>query len=486
VFPPKRITMSTRVAVAVAAVLAAGVLVLSFAAYWRVSGQLNADLDRSLLRESEAFQAALSPTVAGGSDLRTATRAYLNARSQSFSGTYPVLLVRFASGSPLVISNADLLLENAPGNVAALDVRTARSQFIDLTLAGVVYRAATVPIHSTTGTVVAVFEAALPASPSRDLGTQVLISLLGVATLVTILGALLAVLAARASLRPLRKAATTASRVTQSSLTERIDYAGPDDEVGHMVSSINAMLDRLERAFGEQRKFTADASHELRTPLAVISGHLEMLRDVEMSEAERTEELALISDEVARMGRLVDDLLALARLEAGAPTPHQPLEVSSLLDEAAARGRGLGDRVIRVSAEADLWVDGDPDQLMQAFLNLVGNAVAYTRDGGTIALSAAGDASSITVRIADDGPGIRTEDLDRVFDRFYRAQGPRPGKSGGSGLGLAITQRLIELHSGTITAGNRPEGGAVFTVRLPRIQPPVAWTALDARSRKRS
>jgi signal transduction histidine kinase len=464
--------MSARVAVAVAAVLALGVLVLSFAAYVRVSDQLAADLDRSLLRESEAFNAALSPTVIGSADLRTATRAYLNARSQSFSGTYPILLVRFASGTPLVISNASLLLENAPGNAAALDPRTARSQFLDLTLKGAAYRAATVPILSKSDGTVAVFEAALPAGPTRDLGTQVLLSLLGIAVLVTGLGTVLAVLAARASLRPLTKAAATASRITQSSLTERIDYDGPDDEVGHMVSSINAMLGRLEGAFGEQRKFTADASHELRTPLAVISGHIEMLRDVEMGEPEREEELALISDEVGRMGRLVDDLLALARLEAGAPTPHQPLEVTSLLEEAAARGRGLGDRTLKVSVAPDLWVDGDPDQLMQAFLNLVSNAVAHTSDGGAIKLSATSNGASVCIVIADDGVGIRPEELPRVFDRFYRAQGPRSGNGGGSGLGLAITRRLVELHGGTIAATNRPEGGAAFTIRLSQIERP--------------
>lgn len=464
--------MSTRVAIAVAAVLAIGVIVLSLAAYWRVSGQLAGDLDRSLLREAEAFNAALRPSVAGEADLRAATRAYLNARSQSFSGTFPVLLVHFASGSPLVISNSDILFENAQGNAAALDIADARSQFIDLTFDGVAYRAATVPVRSPSGATVAVFEAALPTAPSRDLGGQVLMTLAGVGVLVTSLGAVVAVLAARASLRPLTKAASTAARVTKSSLTARIEYDGPEDEVGCMVAAINAMLDRLEIAFGEQRRFTADASHELRTPLAVISGHLEMLRDVEMDEVESAEELALISDEVARMGRLVDDLLALARLESGTSVRYQPLEVASLLDEAAARGRGLGNRSLIVSAGPDLWVDGDPDQLTQALLNLVGNAVAHTSEGGRITLTATGDARYVTMKIADDGPGIRAEDLTRVFDRFYRAMGRRSGEGGGSGLGLAITKRLVELHRGTITAENAPGGGAVFTLRLPRIKAP--------------
>ncbi len=468
----KNVTMSTRVAIAVAAVLTIGLAVSSFAVYFRVSSQLSADVDRSLLREAEAFNAALRPSVSEAADLRTATRAYLGARAQSISGTYPVLLVHFASGTPLIISNTDMLFENAPGNGPALAVASASSRFLDLTYSGVSYRAATVPILSKSGQRVAVFEVALPTAASRNLGAEVLVSLLGVAAAVIILGTALAVIAARASLRPLTRAADTAARVTQSSLTQRIEYDGPPDEVGRMVDSINAMLDRLEQAFGEQRRFTADASHELRTPLAVITGHLELLCDVEMSEDERAEELTVISEEVDRMRRLVDDLLALARLEAGGTSSRQPLDVASLLDEAAARGRALGDRAITVVAEPGLWIDGDPDQLDRAFLNLVGNAVAHTEPGGAIDLTARADGVGVVVSVADDGPGIRADELARVFDRFYRASGPRPGGSGGSGLGLAITKRLVQLHDGTISVANGARGGAVFTLRLPRIDPP--------------
>ena len=250
----------------------------------------------------------------------------------------------------------------------------------------------------------AVFEAALPTSLTDDLGTQVLATLVGAGVLVTLVGALLAVWVARASLRPLSRAAETASLVSQSSLQARIDYDGADDAVGRLVSSINEMLDRLESAFGEQRRFTADASHELRTPLAVIAGHVEFIRDSPLSEDERREELELIADEVARMGRLVDDLLALARLDAASSGTHQPLEVSSLLEEAAARGRGLGDRRIGVETPGELWVAGDPDQLMQALLNLVGNAVAHTQSGGSIRLAASATGETVRVEVDDDRP----------------------------------------------------------------------------------
>ncbi len=467
-----RVTMSARVAVAVTLVLAVGVLLLSLAAYWRVSVSLATDLDRSLLREAEAFAGAISPGVAAGTDLRAATRTYLAARSEASGTSRPVLLVHFASGTPSVISNSDLLLEDATGNATALDVATARAAFIDLRLGTDAYRATTVPVRSAEGTVVAVFEAALPTSGVSALATELLVTMLGIGLLVVAIGAFVAVWAARASLRPLARTASTAARITKSSLAERIEYAGPDDEVGLVVSAINEMLDRLEAAFGEQRRFTADASHELRTPLAVISGHVEMLRDLEMDAAERGEELALIADEVARMARLVDDLLALARLESAAPGAHQPLEVASLLDEAAARGRGLGTRRMTVDAAPGLWVSGDPDQLMQALLNLVGNAVGHTVDGGAIVLAARGAGGRVRISVTDDGPGIRREELARVFDRFYRAQGPRSIATGGSGLGLAITKRLVELHDGTIVAENGLRGGAVFTIELRRAEKP--------------
>jgi two-component system, OmpR family, sensor kinase len=469
VFPRDGLSMSTRVAITVAAVLVLGVGALSSVAYWSVADRLSADLDRALLREAEAYSAALQQG-GGAADVRTATRTYLLARSRSFSTVHPVLMVRFGDGR--VLSNTDLQLEQAPGNVRALDTSTAARAFLDVTFEKVRYRAATVPVTSPEGTVIAVFEAALPTATTEDLRTQLLVTLIGVGMLVAVVGALLAVWAARGALRPLSRAAATASVITQSSLTERIVYDGPDDEVGGMVASINAMLGRLNDSFGEQRRFIADASHELRTPLAVVSGHLEMMRDMELTEEERREEISLISDEVGRMGRLVDDLLALARLDAGPPLVYQPLEIATLLQEVAARGRGLGDRRFSVDAAPGLWVLGDPDQLMQAFLNLAGNAVAHTATGGNIRLAASADRYSVRVAVEDSGSGVREEDLPRLFDRFFRAQGPRSRDGGGSGLGLAITRRLVELHGGRVEAANLAGGGAVFTVALPRAHAP--------------
>jgi two-component system OmpR family sensor kinase len=469
-----RLSTSARVALTLTLTLAVGVVVLSAVAYYRVSERLRADLDRSLVREAEAFSAAMRQDIAPGADLQAATRAYLTARTGEYSSVRPVLLVRFASGR--VISNSGVLLEHAAANTDALDPARASRLFLDAEFEGEVYRAATVPVTDTTGTVVAVFEAALPTSPTRQLGTELLWTLAAVGAVVGAVGALLSTVAARAALSPLRQAADTAERVTQSSLGERIDYEGPDDEVGRLARAVNSMLDRLEHAFGEQRRFVADASHELRTPLAVITGHLEIVTDPETSREERAHELALVSDEVARMGRLVDDLLALARLEAGPGRAFQPVELGTLLEEGAARARVLGDRNIEVVAPEQVWASGDPDGLMQAVLNLVVNAVAHTREGGLVRMGATVMDGRAVLSVEDDGPGIRRGDEERVFDRFYRAQGPRGARTGGSGLGLAVTSRIVELHCGTVSAANRREGGAMMTISLPAIDDPDRGT----------
>jgi two-component system OmpR family sensor kinase len=466
-----RLSTSARVALTVTVVLALGVTALSSIAYFSVGQRLRTDLDRTLLRETEAFAAAIGDgaTKDPAFDLRTAARAYLETRSAAASTSRPILLVRLPSGR--VVSNSDLRLEAAAVNRPSLDTTTSVRGYIEFDYDNETYRAAVVPIKDGGGISIGVFEAALPLAPSRELSAQLLRILAVASTFVVLLGGLLSAMAARTSLAPLRHASETAGRITQARLAERIAYSGPSDEVGCLVAAVNAMLDRLESAFREQRRFLADASHELRTPLAIVSGHIEIVNREDLAPEERAEELALVADEVARMGRLVDDMLALARLETGAARPFQLLEVKTLLQEAAGRGRVLGERRFRVESEADLWVYGEPDQLMQALLNLINNAVAHTDERSEITLTASGTKETVGIGVADEGRGIRPEDLDRVFDRFFRASGTR-GVGGGSGLGLAIVKRLVEMHGGVVEAENRTLGGAIFTITLPRAEEP--------------
>jgi two-component system sensor histidine kinase BaeS len=168
----------------------------------------------------------------------------------------------------------------------------------------------------------------------------------------------------------------------------------------------------------------------------------------------------------------VDDLLALARLDSRQLRPFQLLDVATLAEEAVVRARAIGGPTIVNDVPGGLWVSGDPDQLDQALLNLMRNAITHTPVAGTVTVSARVEGDNVVISIRDTGAGIRTEDLPRLFDRFYRSQGPRAATSGGSGLGLAITKRLVELHQGTIEAHNAVGGGAIFTLRLRKQSAP--------------
>jgi len=463
----RRLPAATRVALGTALVLAFAVTAVTGVSYVAVSRNLQAEVDRSLLQEADAYAAALAKDApANEVALVTASRAYLQARSQPGSGSAPILLVRLTAGR--VISNSDIRLERAWETSAA---PTAEG-FETLTFEGIEYRTASAPVLAEDGTVLGTFHAALSLDAVRiiraDLGQTLVAIGLGVA----LLGALLSVAVARASLAPLARVAATADRISHSRLTERIAYDGADDEVGTMVRALNDMLDRLEASFGEQRQFVADASHELRTPLAIIRGHLELLERSEPLPAPCAEPIGTLREETRRMQRLVEDLLLLARLDDRAQMrAFQPLSVEVMLAEVVSRVRGLGATDVAAEAPTDVWVTGDPDLLEQALMNLAANAMAAAGSGGRIRLTATATRHVVRIAVSDSGPGFAAADLARVFDRFYRAPGARSSANGGSGLGLAITKRLVDLHGGTIAATNVPGGGAEVSIELLRAEP---------------
>lgn len=174
------------------------------------------------------------------------------------------------------------------------------------------------------------------------------------------------------------------------------------------------------------------------------------------------------------MTRLLDELLTLARLQGAPMTGFQPLHAPTILAEVAARARMLGQREIVSRCDTqDAWVSGDPDQLEQALLNVVRNAVAHTSEGGEIGIDCEVSRRTVRFLVTDDGPGIPASDLDRIFDRFYRSHGSRQGDTGGAGLGLPIAKALVELHGGRIFAENVQPHGARFTVELPSVERPA-------------
>jgi len=227
-------------------------------------------------------------------------------------------------------------------------------------------------------------------------------------------------------------------------------------------------------ALRRQRQFAADASHELRTPLAVIGSAVEYLRrHPERRVGEVTDALEDIGAETGRLGRLVDDLLLLARSDSGAVSLERlPVDLGAIAEEAVATMAKLAAErgvTVEVRVEPSL-VEGDAARLRQLVGNLLDNAIRHAPPRGHVWLRIGSDGSGVELVVEDDGPGIRPEHLPRVFDRFWRAPGA-PGE--GSGLGLAIAAWIVERHGGRIAAANRPEGGARFSVWLPRLAVPA-------------
>ncbi|MGQ0842530.1 MAG: sensor histidine kinase [Sporichthyaceae bacterium] len=262
-------------------------------------------------------------------------------------------------------------------------------------------------------------------------------------------------------LRPLRDLRVTADQIGHSDLTRRIEADGHDD-ISDLARTFNAMLDRLEGAFAGQRCFLDDAGHELRTPLTIVRGHLELMVPGDLEDVSATRDLVL--DELDRMGRLVDDLVVLAR--AGRPDflRPQPVDLSVLVEEVLHKARGLADRNWVCDGRADAEVPADPQRLTQALLQLASNAVAHTEPGTTIAIGSSASAGRASLWVRDEGTGVAPADSERIFDRFER--GERAGPHG-AGLGLSIVRAIAAAHGGVVGLIPRPGPGATFRIDLP-------------------
>ncbi|HKE97956.1 MAG TPA: HAMP domain-containing sensor histidine kinase [Actinomycetes bacterium] len=276
------------------------------------------------------------------------------------------------------------------------------------------------------------------------------------------------------ALRPLRALAAAVGEIGRTGdLSRRLPPARTRDEVGALSANFNHMLQRLadaqarlSGALEAQRRFVADASHELRSPLTTIRGNAGFLLErAQVAPADRDEALADIAGESERMARLVDGLLVLARADAGQHGARAPVELAGVVDQAVRRARPRdrgGD--VRLELERPVTVTGDADALARLVLILVDNARRH--GGGRITVRLATAAGSAVLSVSDRGPGFPDGAGERVFERFYRAAPDRAAD--GSGLGLAIARSIAGGHGGVIAAANRPEGGAVVTVTLPR------------------
>jgi signal transduction histidine kinase len=273
------------------------------------------------------------------------------------------------------------------------------------------------------------------------------------------------------ALAPLQRVTDTALQITRADdLSRRIPYQGSaDDEAGKLIRAFNQTLSRLENLFNTQRRFIADVGHELRTPLTVIKGNVDLMRRIGCSDEES---LVGIENEVDRLTRLVGDLLLLAQAESGKlPLDSRTVELDTLLLEALQQMQVLaGERLTLRLGEIDqVLVCGDQDRLKQVIVNLVGNAIKYTPQGGEVLVGLSKTESQAKLVVSDTGPGIPAEDLPHVFERFYRGEKSRTrSKDGkGFGLGLSIAYWIVRNHEGRIEVDSKEGQGTTFCVWLP-------------------
>lgn len=280
-------------------------------------------------------------------------------------------------------------------------------------------------------------------------------------------------LLARKSLAPIAGMTTQAERIGAKNLHERLPVKNKNDEIGRLARVFNELLARLESSFDGMRQFTADASHELRTPLAIIRGEADVALSQEREPGEYRETLAIIQDEAQRLSGIVEDMLALARADAGQRRLKlEEFYFNDLIEECVRSARALAlNKNISLNFEpsGDIPFRGDEGLLRRMILNLLDNAIKYTPNGGTVSIKFWRDNDQVKLRVADNGIGISADAAARVFERFYRADKARSRSDGGSGLGLPIVKWIAEAHHGSISLESEPERGSSFTVTLPTV-----------------
>jgi len=277
---------------------------------------------------------------------------------------------------------------------------------------------------------------------------------------------------ARKALSPIDSMATQAKKISAERLGDRLSIENPEDEVGKLGTVFNEMLGRLQSAFDQLRRFTADASHELRTPLTAIRSVGEVALQDERSPAEYRDVIGSMLEEVDRLTRLAESLLALSRADAGhvqlqrevIPLVHLAREASSVVEVLAEEKR----QQIGIEGDANLVVSVDRLILRQAIVNLLDNAIKYSAPGSGILVRVRSEGDKqVFLEVIDQGPGIPSEHQPHVFDRFYRVDKARTREWGGAGLGLSITRWAVEVHGGDISLESKEDKGSTFRVSLP-------------------
>ncbi len=275
------------------------------------------------------------------------------------------------------------------------------------------------------------------------------------------------------ALSPVLRITSAVRKITAENLSERLPVEPSGDEIAHLQETFNSMLERLEVSFNKVRQFTGDASHELRTPLAILRGETEVALRFAKDPQEWRRTLESNMEEIDRMGRIIEDLLALAKSEAGEiPLALTDVNLNDLMQDLYLQGKTLGDQkdvafTLQLLVDREISLRGDSLQLHRMLLNLVSNGIKYTPAGGAVELSLRVEGPMAIIKVVDNGIGIAEEHFPHLFDRFYRVDEARNRGIGGTGLGLSIVQWIARGHGGEVLVSSTPGEGSVFTVTLP-------------------
>jgi two-component system OmpR family sensor kinase len=472
----------------VAAVILACLGIVFVAVYRGTGSQVRQQIDREITADASELARSLAlarPTSAA----QASTVASNYVRSQPFSASSTLMFATVPGAG--TSTNSSELFRNAPPdrdesvaeqgreNSLTAQLLSAGDGYSTLPLADVgnlrlFKRTVHVPGVPRGGhrVVIGVGEPLAPVARAQQGVARAFI----LAAILALAGALLgAYLIGTRLSRPLRRMAAVAARVDAGDLAPRIhDHDGQSQEIRVMADAFNHMLDRLTEAFAGQRAFVADASHELRTPLTVIRGQLEVLcaqQNPSGEEVRRVEHL--VQAEIARIGRLVDDLLVLAKAEHSEFLRVEPIELISFVNELWHATTLLAPRRFELGPIPPGTLLADPDRLAQALRNLLANAIEHTTaERGSVRLRVARTGTDrVQFVVEDDGPGIPPDQRERIFDRFHRTDSARDRASGGTGLGLAIVDAIAKAHGGRVSAGESSAGGARIELVLPRFTP---------------
>jgi len=320
------------------------------------------------------------------------------------------------------------------------------------------------------GRIVDMVQVAMPLRRTRQALVRYVETLLVLLPLGAVLSAIGGWFLARRALRPVDRMSHSALEISAQDLSRRLELRGTHDEIDRLAETLNAMLARLEAAFAEMQRFTADAAHELRTPLTALRGGIEVALRAERSREDYRGVLTSSLEEVEQLVRLTEDLLLLSRSTMGLSAARQPVDLEPLCLEALdlgvrlAKGKGVS---VSMGSTVPAVVQGDAGSLRRAVLNLVDNAVKYTPASGSVVVSLERSGDRVSIVVEDTGIGIDPADAERIFEPFVRLDAGRSRDTGGTGLGLAIARSIVLAHRGTLEVKTGAGGGSRFTIDLP-------------------